>query len=170
MAKNLQNPPCFVDFDGFFWVFGGAIPAKCHLDLTFFPFDKQKCGLEFENWAYTSKTVELGIGPNPFHMTMTTPNGEWQIDNTDTEKQYIDVIENEKPTVHFSSLVFTLYLTRKSLYYVINLVSPCLMMMALTLAMFWLPPDSGEKVSLGKFYLVIFCCLGFLYKLHLLTC
>ncbi len=38
---------------------------------------------------------------------------------------------------------------RKSLYYVINLVLPSTMLSALVLLVFLLPPDCGEKISMG---------------------
>ena len=42
-----------------FWAFGGVIEARCRLDLTYFPFDRQKCSLIIENWAYQSNSVDL---------------------------------------------------------------------------------------------------------------
>ena len=41
------------------WMFGGVIATTCYLDLTYFPFDLQKCDLMFENWAYKNDTVDL---------------------------------------------------------------------------------------------------------------
>ncbi len=38
---------------------------------------------------------------------------------------------------------------RKPLYYLFNLVLPCVFITATTILVFYLPPDSGEKVSLG---------------------
>ncbi len=38
---------------------------------------------------------------------------------------------------------------RKPLYYLFNLVLPCVFITGTTVLVFYLPPDSGEKVSLG---------------------
>ena len=35
------------------------------------------------------------------------------------------------------------------MYYLFNLVLPCVFITATTVLVFYLPPDSGEKVSLG---------------------
>lgn len=42
---------------------------------------------------------------------------------------------------------------RRTLYYGLNLLIPCVLISALALLVFLLPADSGEKISLGK-------CLG----------
>ena len=39
---------------------------------------------------------------------------------------------------------------RKTLYYMYNIVFPCMMMSTLTVLVFCLPPDSGEKIALGN--------------------
>ena len=53
-------------------------------------------------------------------------------------------------------VTFNLHLSRKSAYYGLNILAPCIMIVALALLMFWLPADSGEKVSLGITILLAF--------------
>ena len=45
---------------------------------------------------------------------------------------------------------------RKSLYYIINLIVPAIMLSMLTLLVLRLPPESGEKVSMGVTLLLAF--------------
>ena len=56
----------------------------------------------------------------------------------------------------FCFLRFTIYMRRKPLYYVMNIMLPCLMLSLLDLLVFCLPPESGEKVSLGITVLLSF--------------
>ena len=50
----------------------------------------------------------------------------------------------------------SLTVVRRPTYYIINVLIPCLMLCVLVLCNFFLPPDSGEKVSLGITVLLAF--------------
>ena len=73
------------------------------------------------------------------------PNGEWDLDDV--------IIRYHNKTyggnVPFSDLTFWLVIRRKTLYYVFNLIVPCACVMVLSFLVFYLPPESGEKVSLS---------------------
>ncbi|TGZ67371.1 hypothetical protein CRM22_004829 [Opisthorchis felineus] len=45
---------------------------------------------------------------------------------------------------------------RRTLYYLFNIIFPCLWLTVLSLLSFWLPPDSGEKITLGITVLLAF--------------
>lgn len=51
---------------------------------------------------------------------------------------------------------FTIYMRRRTLYYLFNIIFPCLWLTVLSLISFWLPPDSGEKITLGITVLLAF--------------
>lgn len=46
-------------------------------------------------------------------------------------------------------MTFTVVMRRRTLYYGINLLLPCILISILALLVFLLPADSGEKISLG---------------------
>ena len=60
------------------------------------------------------------------------------------------------PNNPFIDITYTIKIRRRKLYYVVNIIIPCLMLAALTLVTFTIPPDAGEKISFGKF--VEICC------------
>ena len=49
----------------------------------------------------------------------------------------------------YPDVTFWVVMRRKSLYYTFNLLLPCLFITATTILVFYLPPESGEKISLG---------------------
>uniref|UniRef100_A0A914RZ08 Uncharacterized protein n=1 Tax=Parascaris equorum TaxID=6256 RepID=A0A914RZ08_PAREQ len=56
----------------------------------------------------------------------------------------------------YPDVTFFIHIRRKTLYYLYNVVFPCMMMSVLTLLVFLLPPDSGEKIALGITVLLAF--------------
>ena len=74
-------------------------------------------------------------------------SGEWEL-------IHIEVIRNEvfyaccdEP---YPDVTFYVYMRRRTLYYLFNIIFPCLWLTVLSLLGFWLPPDSGEKITLGS--------------------
>lgn len=47
-------------------------------------------------------------------------------------------------------ITFTIQIRRRTLYYFFNLIVPCVLISSMALLGFTLPPDSGEKLTLGK--------------------
>ena len=39
------------------WEPGGQYTVGCKMDITYYPYDDQKCGLLFSFWEYTGKCV-----------------------------------------------------------------------------------------------------------------
>lgn len=52
----------------------------------------------------------------------------------------------------YVDVTFTIKIRRRTLYYFFNLIVPCVLISSMALLGFTLPPDSGEKLTLGK------CC------------
>lgn len=54
------------------------------------------------------------------------------------------------PDNPYIDLTFSINVKRRKLYYLVNIVLPCVMLAALTLLTFTIPCDAGEKISFGK--------------------
>lgn len=50
----------------------------------------------------------------------------------------------------YPDVTFTVVMRRRTLYYGLNLLIPCILISTLALLVFLLPADSGEKISLGE--------------------
>ena len=50
----------------------------------------------------------------------------------------------------YLDITFTIKIRRRTLYYFFNLIVPCLLIASMAVLGFTLPPDSGEKLTLGK--------------------
>lgn len=49
----------------------------------------------------------------------------------------------------YPDITYTLVMRRRTLFYGLNLLLPCVLISTLALLVFLLPADSGEKISLG---------------------
>lgn len=58
---------------------------------------------------------------------------------------FYDCCKEPYPTV-----TFVVTIRRRTLYYALNLLIPCVLLSSMTLLIFVLPADSGEKISLGE--------------------
>ena len=58
----------------------------------------------------------------------------------------------------YVDITFTINMRRRTLYYFFNLIVPCVLISSMALLGFTLPPDSGEKLTLGN-------TIAFLYQL-----
>ncbi|XP_013409593.1 neuronal acetylcholine receptor subunit alpha-10 isoform X2 [Lingula anatina] len=136
------------------WIPGGKFFTNCELDITYFPFDDQKCMLHFTNWAYTGLQVNLTNSVSVIPLDNYKLNGEWDIVKTKATRE--DVFFYCCPEVPYPAVYFTIYMRRKFLYHLTNIVTPCLMLSILVAVVFCLPPDDGEKIALGITVLLSF--------------
>ncbi|ELK24163.1 Neuronal acetylcholine receptor subunit alpha-7 [Myotis davidii] len=75
------------------------------------------------------------------------PNGEWDLIGIPGKRseRFYECCKEPYPDV-----TFTVTIRRRTLYYGLNLLIPCVLISALALLVFLLPADSGEKISLGE--------------------
>lgn len=64
----------------------------------------------------------------------------------------------------YVDVTFTIQIRRRTLYYFFNLIVPCVLISSMALLGFTLPPDSGEKLTLGKYWTSSFKALLLTFK------
>ncbi|XP_017883494.1 acetylcholine receptor subunit beta-like 2 [Ceratina calcarata] len=128
--------------------------SSCEINVEYFPFDEQSCIMKFGSWTYNGAQVDLkhmkqepgsnlvatGIDLSDFYLSV-----EWDI-------LEVPAFRNEEYypccTEPYSDITFNITMRRKTLFYTVNLIIPCVGITFLTVLVFYLPSDSGEKVSL----------------------
>uniref|UniRef100_A0A0M3IBF5 Neur_chan_LBD domain-containing protein n=1 Tax=Ascaris lumbricoides TaxID=6252 RepID=A0A0M3IBF5_ASCLU len=99
--------------------------------------------------------MERYDGKDPFTRDSFTENGEWEIVANRTRK-----LLRGRHTI-FPTIVFELHLRRRMLYFLYNIIAPCVMLSILTMMQFMLPCESGEKVTLGLTVLLAYSVFSF---------
>ncbi|KOX70082.1 Acetylcholine receptor subunit alpha-like [Melipona quadrifasciata] len=129
--------------------------SSCEIDVEYFPFDEQTCVMKFGSWTYdgfqvdlrhideidNSNVVDIGVDLSEFYTSV-----EWDI-------LEVPAVRNEKFYTccdePYLDITFNITMRRKTLFYTVNLIIPCMGISFLTVLVFYLPSDSGEKVSLS---------------------
>ncbi|KFW72166.1 Acetylcholine receptor subunit delta, partial [Pygoscelis adeliae] len=75
-----------------------------------------------------------------------TENGEWEIIHRPARKNIHP--DNPPESSEHQDITFYLIIKRKPLFYVINIVTPCILIAFMAILVFYLPADSGEKMTL----------------------
>ncbi|KAK2857089.1 hypothetical protein Q5P01_005824 [Channa striata] len=127
------------------WVPPAIYKSSCSIDVTFFPFDQQSCKMKFGSWTYDRAKIDLEPFENSVDLKDYWESGEWAIVNavgTYNTKKY-DCCHEIYPDITYYFVI-----RRLPLFYTINLIIPCLLISCLTVLVFYLPSDCGEKITL----------------------
>lgn len=118
--------------------------STCSVDVRWFPFDIQRCELKFGSWTFDGWLLDIQMKEADVSGYM--PNGEWDLLEVPGERHevFYDCCAEPYPDV-----TFVVTLRRRTLFYALNLLIPCVLLSSMTLVVFLLPANSGEKISLG---------------------
>ena len=121
-----------------------TLTAEYKVNIRYFPFDMQTCTFRFASWILDVRKLNiLNITKEPLLAKYYVKSAEWTV--VKTEKKIVHPLlegEDRSTQVHFSYSFL-----RKSLYYVITLIVPCLVLICIILFSYYLPPTSGERMG-----------------------
>ncbi|CAF3368314.1 unnamed protein product [Rotaria socialis] len=154
-TQGYYQSKAMVDNNGHvFWPPPAKFRSSCKIDVTFFPFDDQLCKLKFGSWTYDAAQVNLTKRRDQVDMTNYIRSGEWHIVRIEIKRN--DVTYPCCPEIYYPDVTIYVHIRRRVLYYLFNIIFPCIWLSILSLLGFWLPPDSGEKITLGITVLLAF--------------
>ncbi|XP_077989355.1 neuronal acetylcholine receptor subunit alpha-10-like [Glandiceps talaboti] len=122
-----------------------VLKCTCTIDATLFPFDEQRCDFKFASWSYHSGLINYTQSVHS-NIERFTENGEWKVLEMPIEtnsEEYVCC-----PGQTFTDVTYTIHLQRRSMFYVVNIILPSFLACILISVGFFLPSDSGERVSL----------------------
>ncbi|XP_053385728.1 neuronal acetylcholine receptor subunit alpha-3-like [Mercenaria mercenaria] len=136
--------------------------THCQVDITYYPYDKQKCSINLASWGYTSSEVSLDTISTPVNLDDFEQHGEWKITSYNTVKTFLVETLDDGTVRQFPQIEFWLYLERRSAYYNLNVVMPVFVTSLLVALTFIVPVECGEKLS---YILTVFLSIAVLLTL-----
>ena len=126
------------------WIPPAIYKSSCSIDVEFFPFDQQECEMKFGSWTFNGDQVSLAWyeGKDRVDLNDYVNSGTWDIINCPGK---LEVITGD-PTL--TQITFKLVIRRKTLFYTVNLIIPCVLISFLSVCVFYLPTDAGEKMTM----------------------
>ncbi|XP_002742131.1 neuronal acetylcholine receptor subunit alpha-4-like [Saccoglossus kowalevskii] len=125
------------------WDYPALLKSNCAFDVTFVPFDQQTCRMFFGSWSYSSDQVTLS--GDLAHLDNLHTNDEWKlIDVTMATGMTVPLQGHES----VEGVEMTVVLQRCNEFYLMFMLVPFIMIAGISMLVFLLPPDSGEKLSL----------------------
>ena len=132
--------------------------SSCTIRVQYFPFDEQRCTMKFGSWTYDGfqvdlqhvwqakdkldslETIKMGIDLRGFYRSV-----EWDLLEVPAKKNQKFYTCCSEP---YPDITFNVTMRRKTLFHTVNLIIPCVAISFLTVLVFYLPSDSGEKIAL----------------------
>ncbi|XP_035666635.1 neuronal acetylcholine receptor subunit alpha-10-like [Branchiostoma floridae] len=126
------------------WRQPSLFSSSCKVDVSQFPYDEQTCILEFSSWLYGGNDLDLFNISATMDLTAFQQNDQFEVTHTKVERKVTFYACCPGP---WPSIELHIHLKRRRLFYIVNMVVPCLDLLMLNLAAFYIPPDSGERLG-----------------------
>ncbi|CAH2305790.1 acetylcholine receptor subunit alpha [Pelobates cultripes] len=137
-----------LDYTGkIIWSPPAIFKSYCEIIVTYFPFDQQNCSMKFGTWTYDGTLVVINPENDRPDLSNFMESGEWLMKDYRCWKHW--VYYTCCPDKPYLDITYHFVLLRLPLYFIVNVIIPCLLFSFLTGLVFYLPTDSGEKMTLS---------------------
>lgn len=109
--------------------------VTCRSDITNYPFDIHKCYFNITQWNSSPSEVSVNPYKDNVAQNFYVESGAW------------DIIDSRAEKNGYSAISFLIYIKRKPWFFLLNMIVPIIFMALLNTAVFFIPADSGERIS-----------------------
>ena len=125
------------------WWPGKEIKTTCKVDSTKYPFDNQCCEIEISKWYSNDEKLNMTYAIEHVDLMHYEQSEEWKILQT-----YVVKHRMLEANQNFTRIKYGITIQRRSLYYILNIIVPLMILSGLNQLCFLLPIESGEKLGI----------------------
>ena len=145
-----------------------GLTTTCNINLQKFPFDTQTCEILIQT-GVLNDYIGLTLSKSDLNLDMSgfgDRNTEWMNVTMSYVIEHLSYYDNN-PEWQLDQVTITITLVRNPVFYVIYLVIPSVLMAFVSVLVFLLPPESGERV--GLIITVMLSCTVFILMVSDMT-
>ncbi|XP_072014257.1 neuronal acetylcholine receptor subunit alpha-10-like [Amphiura filiformis] len=127
------------------WLIPTIYTSTCKIQVRWFPFDVQVCVMRFASWIHTG--IEIDLHPENSLDALENrflSNGVWDMVAVRSKRVIVKYICCPEP---YSEVHYVLVFQRHADFYIYYMILPCFLLSILSLVVFYLPSDCGEKLQ-----------------------
>ncbi|MEQ2316618.1 Acetylcholine receptor subunit alpha [Ameca splendens] len=136
--------------------------SYCEIIVLHFPFDLQNCSMKLGTWTYDGTLVIINPDSDRPDLSNFMESGEWVLKDYQSWKHW--VFYTCCPDTPYLDITYHFLMLRLPLYFIVNVIIPCMLFSFLTGLVFYLPTDSGMQILVG-----FLSCQGTLPFIKVLT-
>ncbi|XP_056020888.1 acetylcholine receptor subunit beta-like 1 isoform X7 [Ostrea edulis] len=137
-----------MNYDGLtYWIPPAIYRSSCDIDVKYFPFDQQECEMKFGSWTFLKNQLYFTYYLNRRTLDFSDylRSGTWDIiDSPAWIQEQKDPVSGDIRDMYIVKFV----VRRKTLFYIVNLIVPCVLISFASICTFALPGDGGEKITM----------------------
>uniref|UniRef100_A0AC34Q3H0 Uncharacterized protein n=1 Tax=Panagrolaimus sp. JU765 TaxID=591449 RepID=A0AC34Q3H0_9BILA len=129
------------------WLFSGLFTSSCQMRVRYYPFDSQECELKFASWSHDISEIDLVLTTNEGDLSSYMNSTEFDLTEMWATRQI-----HHFPTDNHSlwpTVAIQIKMERRPLFYVFNHILPCMLISAMAVFAFSMPPETGEKINMS---------------------
>ncbi|XP_056397700.1 5-hydroxytryptamine receptor 3A-like [Hyla sarda] len=120
--------------------------SMCIFYIYYFPFDQQNCTLTFQSQLHTVEHINVSMWRKSEEMMKDLQKfydkGEWELLSINSNYKVVDELGRK-----FGVVEYYVSFRRHPMYYIVNLIIPSAFLILMDIIGFYLPPESGERVT-----------------------
>ncbi|XP_048238962.1 neuronal acetylcholine receptor subunit alpha-10-like [Haliotis rufescens] len=128
-------------------VYQVILKTLCTIDVAYFPMDQQYCQMVFLSWTSNGDQLNLTNGESgDVGLYEYIGSAEWDMVSFKKSRQVSYYSCCPEP---YLALMYRVVVRRRPLFFLVNLMMPCLVITLVALLGLLVPNESGEKISIG---------------------